>query len=145
MNTRGRGCTSDPTTLCIDGAISGDRRFQVTVAWQTVQDGGRAGQGNAVSIAPLGFARGGVFWFFDATNPELLVKVLDGCGANGHFWVFASAGTNVGLTLTVADTATGRVRSWINPDLTPAVRSRTRGPSHVRKIARRRARLETDA
>jgi hypothetical protein len=51
----------------------------------------------------------------------MLVKVLGACGVNGHHWVFASAGTNVGLTFTVTDTATGAQRVYTNTDLQAAV------------------------
>ena len=44
-----------------------------------------------------------------------MVKVLDGCGVNGHYWVFAAATTNVEYTLRVEDTATGHVRRYENP------------------------------
>jgi hypothetical protein len=33
----------------------------------------------------------GFFWFFEAANLELAVKVLDGRAINGHFWVFWAA------------------------------------------------------
>ncbi len=37
----------------------------------------------------------------------MLVKVLDGCAINGHFWVFSAAATDVEYTLTVKDRANG--------------------------------------
>jgi uncharacterized metal-binding protein len=51
----------------------------------------------------------------------MLVKVVDGCPANGYKWFFASAGTNVGLTVTVTDTTTGAQKVYTNPDLNPAL------------------------
>jgi uncharacterized metal-binding protein len=108
-----------PTTLCIDGA-SGDKRFKVEVAYQTTQGGGLSGKGQAIPLASLGIAHGGAFWFFSADNPEMLVKVVDGCPANGNKWFFASAGTNVGMTVTVTDTTTGKQKIYTNPDLNPA-------------------------
>lgn len=62
----------------------------------------------------------GLFWFFDRTNPELLVKIIDGCSLNGHAWVFFSAGTNVGFTVRVTDTLTGEQFVRTNPDKTAA-------------------------
>jgi hypothetical protein len=97
-------CVADDDTLCIDHQ-HGDRRFAVETAF--VANAG-SGPARAVALDPLGIARGGLFWFFAPDNPELLVKVLDGCGLNGHFWVFASAGTDVGVTVTVTDTLSGR-------------------------------------
>lgn len=63
----------------------------------------------------LGVRDSGLFWFFSASNWELLVKVLDGCSLNGHFWVFSAATTNVEYTLRVTDTRTGEVKVYLNP------------------------------
>lgn len=112
-------CVAGATTLCIDGA-AGDRRFKVEVAYQTSQGGGLSGKGQAIPLSSVGVSHGGAFWFFSADNPEMLIKVLDGCGLNGEKWVFASAGTNVGLTMTVTDTTTGAQKIYVNPDLNPA-------------------------
>jgi hypothetical protein len=112
-------CAAGDTTLCIDQQ-PGDRRFEARVAYQTSQAGGRQGSGHAIPLASLGVARGGLFWFFGPDNPEMLLKVLDGCALNGHFWIFYSAGTNVGLTTTVRDTVTGSVWTRTNPDLRAA-------------------------
>jgi hypothetical protein len=57
----------------------------------------------------------GTFWFFDASNTELIVKVLDARAINGHFWVYYGALSNVEYTLRITDTATGRVRTYENP------------------------------
>jgi len=46
----------------------------------------------------------------------MLVKVLNGCGYNGAFWFFTSAGTNIGLTVTVTDTVIGRQKVYTNAD-----------------------------
>jgi hypothetical protein len=113
-------CVPNSTTLCIDDQ-PGDKRFKLQVAWATSQNGGQAGNGQAISLSSVGVAQGGLFWFFSGSNPEMLVKVLGACGVNGHHWVFGSAGTNVGLTFTVTDTATGAQKVYSNPDLQPAV------------------------
>jgi N-acetylglucosamine-6-sulfatase len=112
----GTPCAAGPTTLCIDGA-PGDKRFKVEVSYQTVQGGGLSGKGQAIPLAPVGIVHGGAFWFFSSDNPEMLVKVIDGCGVNAKKWVFASAGTNVGLTVTVTDTTTGLQQIYPNADL----------------------------
>lgn len=57
----------------------------------------------------------GLFWFFQADNWEVLVKVLDGCKLTNHFWVFAAATTNVEYELTVTDVVTGDTKSYTNP------------------------------
>jgi hypothetical protein len=113
-------CVAGPNTLCIDDA-PGDGRFEATVAFDTSQANGRSGLGNAIELDSLGLTSGGVFWFFNRENPEVLLKVLNGCGVNGHHWVFWSAGTNVRMVVTVTDRRTGRQRSYQNPDLMPAL------------------------
>ena len=47
-------------------------------------------------------------------SSEVLVKVIDGCGFNDRYWVFLSGLTNLGVELTVTDTATGEVVTFDN-------------------------------
>ena len=54
----------------------------------------------------------GTFWFYDADNVELMVKVLDGTANNGKFWVMYGALTDMGFTMKVRDTKTGNVKSY---------------------------------
>jgi CSLREA domain-containing protein len=89
------GCLPGPTRLCLQGG-----RFRVTVRW-TAQ--GTSGPGRTVPLT----ADTGAFWFFDRANLEMTVKVLDGCDLGGHYWVFLSGLTDVGVEVTVEDTATG--------------------------------------
>jgi streptogramin lyase len=112
-------CVPTPSTLCLDDQ-PGDGRWQIQANFHTQQGAGSAGSGNALSLAGLGVSHGGLFGFFESANPEILVKVLDACAISNSFWVFYSATTNVGFTLTVTDTSTGLARSYTNPDLTPA-------------------------
>jgi hypothetical protein len=56
-------------------------------------------------------------WFFRPDNVELLVKVLDGRGVNGHFWVFYASLTDLEYTLRVRDTVTGDEREYVKPGL----------------------------
>ena len=35
------------------------------------------------------------FWFFDPNTAEVLLKVLNGCAVNGHWWVYAAPATDV--------------------------------------------------
>jgi PQQ-like domain len=97
-------CVADATTLCLQQG-----RFQVRASWQTA--GGATGDGQARPLT----ADTGTFWFFSASNLEIVVKVLDGCGLGDHFWVFAGGLTNVHVVLTVTDTANGAVRVYQNP------------------------------
>jgi hypothetical protein len=115
----GGGCTPSSTVLCVDNN-PGDHRFKITLTFSTTQGGGHSGNGEAISLSSLGVDHGGLFWFFSADNPELLIKVLNACATTGKFWVFYSAGTNVGFTVTVEDTLDSLQKTYTNPDLTPA-------------------------
>ncbi len=93
-------CQPGAAVLCL-----GDRRFQVESTWQA---NGQSGVGQAAAIT----RDTGRFSFFQAGNVELVVKVIDGCGLDDHFWVFAAGLTNVRTTLTVTDTTTGAIRTY---------------------------------
>ncbi len=110
-------CHPDATTLCLPNH---SRRFAASVHFETVQAGGREGEARAIPLDVLGIDRGGIFYFIDGDNPEFLVKVLDGCAVNDHYWLFYAATTNVGFELTVTDTLAGPARTYSNPDLNPA-------------------------
>jgi hypothetical protein len=116
---RAGSCVAGPTTLCIERP-AGNPRFEARVHFETDQGAGFSGDAEVIPLRDLGVTQGGLFWFFGRDNPEMLLKVLDGCEVNGHFWVFYSAGTNVGLTTTVVDTLAGRTQTYVNPDLTAA-------------------------
>ncbi|HEX3131588.1 MAG TPA: hypothetical protein VH394_29900 [Thermoanaerobaculia bacterium] len=60
----------------------------------------------------------GLFWFFDDSNLELVVKTLDACEVNGHFWVFAAGLTDVEAVITVTDTVSGDWQTYRNPPRT---------------------------
>lgn len=104
-------CVPGPHHLCL-----ADGRFRVEVTWRNFS--GQTGMG---SVAACSTVDSGIFWFFDPSNWELMVKVLDGCALNGHHWVFAAATTTVEYTLTVTDTLTGETKAYHNPLGTPAV------------------------
>jgi hypothetical protein len=88
-------------------------RFLVSVRWTTTA--GATGNGNGTALT----GDSGYFWFFDPKNVELIVKVLDACAVNQHFWVFSGGLTNVATTVTVTDTRTGSVKTYTNPQSTP--------------------------
>lgn len=96
-------CVPDANSLCLNGG-----RFKVTAAFQS---GAGSGSGTAIP----GTSDTGQFWFFSAQNVEMVVKVLNGCGLNQHYWVFAGGLTNVQVTMTVTDMANGAVKTYTNP------------------------------
>ncbi|MEP6800432.1 MAG: hypothetical protein ABJC07_00740 [Acidobacteriota bacterium] len=99
------GCTSGPSTLCLN-----DNRFRVDVTWRAVNVG-TAGVGIAVPLT----GDTGAFWFFSSGNIELVLKVVDGRSFNGAFWVFYGAMSDVSYTINVTDTLTGVRKTYENP------------------------------
>jgi 6-phosphogluconolactonase (cycloisomerase 2 family) len=94
------------------GLCLNNNRFQVRANWQTAV---QSGAGVPFKIT----SDTGDFWFFDAANVELLVKVINGCGLNGNYWVFAGGLTNQAVQLVVTDTLTQQERTYNNPLDTP--------------------------
>jgi hypothetical protein len=97
-------CAPTATRLCLANG-----RFGVEIAWRDFA--GRVGGGQAVTLS----GDTGWFWFFDASNVEVMLKVIDGRPVNGRFWVFYGALSNVEYTVTVTDSETGEVRTYRNP------------------------------
>ena len=90
-------CSPNGTTLCLQ-----QNRFMVEVDFR---DSPNDPIGSGFPLPHSG--NDGIFYFFGSDNWEMLVKVLDGCGSNDRFWVFASAATTVDYNLRVTDTVTG--------------------------------------
>jgi len=101
----GGPCTPSATSLCLNGS-----RFRLTSRWTNYNDGS-TGDGVAVPLTN----DTGYFWFFNSSNVELVIKVLDGRGVNGAFWVLYGALSDVGYTIQITDTVTGVVKSFVNP------------------------------
>ena len=99
-------CTRGSTVLCLGEG----NRFEVRVRW-TNPNNGESGTGKAVPLV----ADTGALWFFDESNLELLIKVLDARLVNGHFWVYYGALSDVEYTITVIDTVTRREKTYHNP------------------------------
>jgi CSLREA domain-containing protein len=98
------GCVAGANTLCLN-----NDRFRVTATYQPPQ-----GPGGAARAAEF-TSDSGYLTFFDPNNVEVTVKVLNGCGFNNRYWVFLAGMTNVEVTVTVTDTATGAVKTYTNP------------------------------
>jgi len=96
-------CTPDANSLCLNNG-----RFKVAATFQSA-----AGSGTGTAIP--GTSDTGQFWFFSSENVEMVVKVLNGCGFNQRYWVFAGGLTNVQVTMTVTDMANGTVKTYTNP------------------------------
>jgi len=96
-------CTPNAFTLCLDGA-----RYRIQAGWTRPDQ--TTGSGHAMGLTN----DTGYFWFFDPTNVEVVIKVLEGCTTNSHRWVFASGLTNVFVNLTVTDILTNQINAYTN-------------------------------
>ncbi|HEX2254352.1 MAG TPA: Calx-beta domain-containing protein [Thermoanaerobaculia bacterium] len=104
-------CIEDGQTLCLNGD-----RFEVRAEFDPPNDADtELDPANAVELTD----DTGYLWFFNQQNVEAVVKVLDACGVNNHYWVFAGGLTNVEVEITVRDTQTGSVATYANPQQTP--------------------------
>jgi DNA-binding beta-propeller fold protein YncE len=101
-------CAAGPNALCLGG-----NRFLVTAEF----DAGASGSGAAQAVGIT--ADTGYLWFFDASSVEAVVKVLDACTLDNHYWFFAGGLTDVNVVITVTDTKTGLSKSYTNPAGTP--------------------------
>ena len=125
-------CRRSPSKHCLGNSGSFRAgRFEVTLEWRNFQ--GETGTGRVVYVATpddptlLEADDSGLFWFFEPDNWEMQIKVLDGCGINGHYWLFAAGTTNVEYTLTVTDSETGTSREYFNSlgNASPAITDTT--------------------
>ncbi|MEO7793821.1 MAG: hypothetical protein ABIV06_03545 [Thermoanaerobaculia bacterium] len=97
-------CFVSERSLCLEQG-----RFRVDAHWRDFA--GNSGDGVAVPIT----GDTGYFWFFDEDNVELILKLIDGGGFNGHHWVYYGALSNVEYTFTVTDSETGAAKRYFNP------------------------------
>lgn len=88
-------------------------RFKVEANWKTAD--GKHGFAHTVQLQ----SDSGYLWFFNQSNIEVVVKVLNACGLNNRYWVFAGGLTNVEVTITITDTTTGATRTYTNPQGKP--------------------------
>jgi hypothetical protein len=89
-------CNASSTTLCLQ-----DGRFSVTANFAVPN--GPSGPATAIPFAD----KSGFFWFFNPSNTELDVKVIDthttDTAGNENFWVYYGGLTDVPYSLTVTD------------------------------------------
>ena len=84
-------------------------RFRIEATFRDPNTG-QLGQAHVVPLTD----ETGLLWFFNSDNIELVVKLLDGCGVNGHFWFFAGGLTDVEVEITVID-SDGSFKQYRNP------------------------------
>jgi len=108
-------CVAGEQTLCLSNG-----RFRVQVNWKTSD--GQTGPGHVVTTSDSS----GLLWFFEPSNWEVVVKVLNGCSeTNPRYWLFFAGATDVQYTVTVADTQTGVVKAYFNQLGSSAVATET--------------------
>jgi len=93
------------TIGCLDNG-----RFQIEATFIDTNNEAAPVTRNA-HVVPL-VADGVYLWFYTADNPEVFVKVLDGCALSGTYWIFAAGLTNVDNTITVTDTLAHVTRTY---------------------------------
>jgi hypothetical protein len=94
-------CKASSTTLCLQKS-----RFRVEAFFQNQFDGS---SGSARAIKSTDVA--GFFYFYDKSNFELMIKMLD---FGDVIKVFYGELTNLHFTITVTDTRTGQVKTYSN-------------------------------
>lgn len=94
-------CKPGAQTLCL-----AKKRFRLEVDW-TNQFDGSSGRGVAVK----GSDQAGYFSFGDRSNLELMVKILND---GAHWQLYYGQLTNLGFTIRVTDTETGRSSTHVN-------------------------------
>ncbi|MXX60457.1 MAG: hypothetical protein F4112_00580 [Holophagales bacterium] len=96
---RGYGCRPSASRACLN-----ERRFDVGARYST--DTAALASAKRLDIYGLGDSAA-LFYFFEPDNPEMLLKVVDGCWLNDHWWVFGSAATDLAYEVAIEDLADG--------------------------------------
>ena len=104
-------CEQTESRLCLLG-----NRFAIDVSFidPNIKDPEVDPEGAATVASSLRTPNTGFFWFFNQENIELAVKVLDGRGINGKFWLLYGALSDVEYEITVTDTVTGQSKTYRN-------------------------------
>ncbi len=78
--------------------------------WAQFEDPRNPDQPIQATGKPLSGDAGGILYAWSEDNPELLVKVLDGCRINGHWWVFVGSATDQQYAIVVKHIPTDESR-----------------------------------
>ena len=90
-------CEPDAAALTLAGG------YRVSLCYETY-----AGDTGEALDYGLDSSQSGLLYFFERDNAEVLIKVLDGCGVNGHRWVFVAPVTDLAFNLVVESPDGGR-------------------------------------
>ena len=101
-------CVPDSQFACLLGG-----RFQVLTTYFTDSS---TGFGNVMSFAGSRAEndQSAFFWFFNDTNFEMGIKMVDACSFNNQFWVYIGGLTDQGWKVKITDTQNGAVRTYSN-------------------------------
>jgi hypothetical protein len=98
-NPHGYGCRPSASRACLN-----ERRFDVSARYSTsTVSRAPAKRLDAYDLADSA----SLFYFFEPHNPEMLIKVVNGCWLNDHWWVFGSAATDLAYEVAIEDQAAG--------------------------------------
>jgi hypothetical protein len=61
-------------------------------------------------------SQSGTFWFAQSSNPEVMVKMIDGGPVNGYYWFFYGSLTSLSYQVEVTDTVTGESQIYESPE-----------------------------
>lgn len=113
-------CRNTDTKRCLLNGL-----YQAEVTWVTplgqngvgrvaaqVDKSGNLMRDSAGQPIVMGTEDTGIFWFFNRSNLELFLKVLDGCGINNKVWIFSGGLTNVDYDLKVTYMPTGESKIY---------------------------------
>ena len=94
------GLASEPCTGIVFEMCLNKGRFRVQAAWST--ESGQDGSARMVRPPTTGY-----FYFFHPGKLEAMIKILDACALNDHYWFFAGGLTNVRtiISITIPRTA----------------------------------------
>jgi Concanavalin A-like lectin/glucanases superfamily len=102
------------TALCLND------RFQITARYRTGAPGTADSPAMTIPCSGAICEGSGIFWFFQDTNWELMVKSLNACALNDYWWLFTAGLTNVHFRLEVTDVTKGETKIYFNYPGPPA-------------------------
>ncbi len=123
-------CTESATNVCLQ---SGRFKVEGRVSYRDHKTGEYVNNQKAkVKKAQLNGTTktSSLFYFFNETNPELLIKVVNACGVNGKYWVFGSAATDLDYSVIVTDNATGVTLPYYRNARDPLINDTGAFPCH---------------
>ena len=100
-------CGSSTTAaLCLNG------RFAITTKWRTNSTPGTPTDGDGHVV--VAGSNSGIFWFFTSDNWEVMVKSINACGFNSHYWIYSAATTDQFYRMEVLDVRAGVQKIYFN-------------------------------